>query len=182
MKRLHSRIWGGLIIGFFCAGVFSLPGAAEADTYQRPKRLDPHAVVGSYIALDSIGNEVSEITIRLLDSTQTLTILVTGARNAKRIGTHFLPPMENINREPKISQRRVTGGCMIREQVSSTDPTRVFSQVGETYKALCMIRTKYTKLEYSVQLGTTAGEIVLLWGYEAGSPANRLTLRKIENR
>lgn len=180
MNILHTRIWDGLVIGFLCAGLFSVPLGARAHEFQRPERLNPKVFSGAYTVLDSVGGELSEIAVSLIESTQTLSIVITGARNVKRIGTEFLPPLENINREPKISQRRVAGGCILREQVSSTDATRVFSQIGETYKALCLVRTKYTKLEYSVQLGNTAGEIVLLWGAEAGAPANRLTLRKIE--
>jgi hypothetical protein len=156
--------------------IFSAPHALALQS----ERLDPAEFSGVYEPMDDQNSDVSRLEIEYDPLTATLHTWIRESRSWLRADKAFLPPMSGINREPQFTEKRVIGGCTRKQQVSATDKTRAFSQIEEIYLVFCKTRTRYKKLEYSIQRGTQPNEVVILWGAEAGSPANRLHLKRID--
>lgn len=143
--------------------------------------------MGTYLAESSgdVVKGVTEIVIRVDKATNTLYANVSRALDPDDVGQAFIPPMTQIDLEPKIVQEKNASGCTTREQVSKAEGTRIVTIINETFKLGCWIRTSTRHVEITLQFSAPRSEEIRndeIWigvGEKAGKPEKRYRFRRI---
>lgn len=148
----------------------------------------PEVFVGTYISMDpllepttdsGLSPGVREISIRVDKSTNTLYANVSRAENPDDEGKPFIPPLVQINLEPKVTEKKTAADCTIIEQSSKAEANRIVSVIDQTFKVGCWMRTSHKHTEITIQFGAKSEEIWIGVGKRADAPRARYHFRRL---